>query len=182
MHYTRHSRWPRPRLTLTLIVCAALMGLLVPVTRAAGMTFTVSKTDDTFQGSCDPGNCSLRDAIYAANANSGADTIVLPSGVYTLALGGSGEDNAQAGDLDIHDSVTITGTLARAADTVVMGGASWGDRIFEVFAGASVSINGITIQDGNASAAGGGGILNQGTLALDASAVSGNTATSGGGI
>jgi plastocyanin len=64
----------------------------------------------------------------------------------------------------------------------VKGGLGWGDRIFHVLAGANVSINGVTIQGGNAGTAGGGGILNQGTLALDASAVSGSAAAGGGGI
>jgi CSLREA domain-containing protein len=143
----------------------------------------VTKTSDTADGNCTPTDCSLREAVIAANGSPGPDTIELQSGqAYTLSFGTAGEDQSLGGDLDIHDSVTITGTLARAAETVVKGGAGWGDRIFHVFAGANVSINGVTIQSGNAGAAAGGGILNQGTLALDASAVSGNTAAGGGGI
>src|SRR6186713_2788156 len=106
MHYVRHSRWLRP-LTLTLIVCAALAGWLAPVTRAAGTTFMVTKTSDTADGSCTPADCSLREAIIAANKNPGADTIELQSGqVYTLSFGTAGEDQSLGGDLDIHDSVT----------------------------------------------------------------------------
>src|SRR5262249_46389606 len=44
------------------------------VKTAAGQTFTVNKADDHDDGSCDSGDCTLREAINAANANVGADT------------------------------------------------------------------------------------------------------------
>jgi CSLREA domain-containing protein len=37
-------------------------------------TFPVTKTDDTNDGTCDP-ECSLREAIDAANTNPGADDV-----------------------------------------------------------------------------------------------------------
>src|SRR5262249_34206739 len=42
----------------------------------AGMTFTVNTTDDHDNGKCDAADCTLREAINAANANDGADMIV----------------------------------------------------------------------------------------------------------
>ena len=64
------------------------------------------------------GNCSLREAIRAANldqavdacaAGNGADTIVLQNAVtYTLTRAGA-DDTAINGDLDITDDVTIVG-------------------------------------------------------------------------
>ena len=39
------------------------------------MTFTVNSTADTTDGVCDATNCTLREAILAANANPGLDTI-----------------------------------------------------------------------------------------------------------
>lgn len=50
-------------------------------------TYTVSKVADTNDGTCDS-DCSLREAITAANANAGADTInfnISGSGVHTIA-------------------------------------------------------------------------------------------------
>ena len=41
----------------------------------AAATFTVNKLDDHDDGVCDAGDCTFREAINAANANSGADTI-----------------------------------------------------------------------------------------------------------
>src|SRR5581483_6525265 len=46
------------------------------VTAQAGQTFTVNTTSDANHGDCGIGNCSLRDAILAANNLAGADTIV----------------------------------------------------------------------------------------------------------
>ncbi len=51
------------------------------------MTFTVNTADDHDDGSCTLSDCTLREAINAANANSGADTIAfnIPgSGVHTI--------------------------------------------------------------------------------------------------
>lgn len=53
----------------------------------APQTFTVNKADDHDDGICDSGDCTLREAINAANGNSGADTIAfnIPGfGVHTI--------------------------------------------------------------------------------------------------
>ena len=55
-----------------------------------------------------PGRCTLRAAVMEANANLGADTIVLqPATVYTLTIAGTTEDAAATGDLDLTEQVTI---------------------------------------------------------------------------
>ena len=56
-------------------------------------TFLVSKTADTNDGTCDA-DCSLREAVIAANAAAGADTIVLPTGTFLLTLPDTDEDFA----------------------------------------------------------------------------------------
>ncbi len=43
-------------------------------------------TDDTNDGTCDP-DCSLHEAIDAANTNPGADDVPVPAGFYLLTLG-----------------------------------------------------------------------------------------------
>ncbi|MEX0682036.1 MAG: right-handed parallel beta-helix repeat-containing protein [Dehalococcoidia bacterium] len=144
------------------------------------------------------GDCSLREAITAANqdvvvddcaADSGADTITLPAGTYTLTITGPDEEAAVTGDLDVTDDLTINGagagsTIIEACAGVPCAGV---DRVFDVLTG-TVSISGVTIRNGAAAhgspfLGNGGGIQNASgsTLTLTSSTVSGNSATGGGG-
>lgn len=98
---------PLALIALTL----SLLGSAVFVTPAWAATFTVTKTADTNDGVCDA-DCSLREAISAANAAAGVDTVTIPAGTYQLTLanaGGVNEDNNVTGDLDILDSISING-------------------------------------------------------------------------
>ena len=61
-------------------------------------TFPVLVTEDTDDGTCDP-DCSLREAIDAANTNAGADDVPVPAGLYLLTLG----------RLKVLDDVSIAG-------------------------------------------------------------------------
>jgi len=147
-----------------LAVAGALLGAASP---EAAATFTVTKTPDSADGSCDAADCSLREAVLAANAVSGADVVTVPAGTYTLTIDGSDGfgDTAAAGDLDVA-GLTIDG--AGALNTFVDGvGAK---RPFD--ATGTVEINGLTVQHGRATL--GGGIRNAGTLTLTAVAVSAN--------
>ena len=74
------------------------------------------------------GFISLREAIIAANNTAGADQITLQAETYTLTLGGTGEDAAMTGDLDILDTLTIVG--AGSGSTTI--DAAGIDRVFEV--------------------------------------------------
>ncbi|MEX2457441.1 MAG: CSLREA domain-containing protein, partial [Actinomycetota bacterium] len=82
---------------LRLAPALALLMTLFPGAPAslAATTITVTTTDDELNGD---GDCSLREAIVAANtdaqtdecaAGSGADTIVVPAGTYDLDLAGA---------------------------------------------------------------------------------------------
>lgn len=176
---TPGSRAQRLWLALGLAVVVALAG----PAPASGAAFIVTKTADTVDGSCDA-DCSLREAIIAANASPGADVITLPAGTYTIALGSSGDDASADGDLDITDNLTITG--AGAASTVIDGGSI--DRVLHITFAPSllaVSITGVTVQNGVASPDdNGGGILNEGgTLTLSNVTVADNVGGNrGGGI
>lgn len=99
---------------------ARLVVVLVCVFSASDLyaaNFTVTKTADTNDGTCDA-DCSLREAVIAANAAADVDTINLPSGNYILTIPGI-EAAALQGDLDILQSVNITG--AGVASTVIDG-------------------------------------------------------------
>ena len=147
--------------------------------------FTVNTTNDTVDANPGDGlardasgNTSLRAAIMEANALGGADEIVLGAGTFTLSLGPSGDDAAVHGDLDVTGDLTITG--AGAKTTFIDGAAA--DRVFEVL-GSTVTMSGLTIQNGAAGDGGGIRVDGSSSLTLRDAAVSGNTANStGGGI
>ena len=172
-------------------IVAVMMALFVLASPAVlgQTTITVTKTADTNDGSCTPGDCSLREAIIAANTD---DTVVdVPAGTYTLTITGSGEDNAATGDLDIRRGMTIRGAGPR--ETIIDGNGI--DRVFDTpiqfpSPGAyTVNISGVKITGGaipdSVPDSVGGGISHHArgaTLNLSESTVSGNRASQGGGI
>ncbi len=131
--------------------------------------FNVTKTGDSSDGLCGVGDCSLREAI--ASGDSG-DAINIPLGVYTLT---------QGSELTISQNLTLTG--AGSGDTIIQAAASSADATFRVFTisgGNSPTISNVTIRQGF-TGTNGGGIRNLGTLTLNNSTVSGNTAGGSGG-
>ena len=168
-----------------LFTFAILVSNFVPPAHAT-VGLVVTKTLDTNDGVCDS-DCSLREAIIAANTLAGADTITLPAGTYTLTITGTGENLAATGDLDINSDVTLTG--AGADSTIIEAGtigypslsANGIDRVFEVRGTFTVSISGVTIRNGKTALKGGGIYHNNGTLTVTNSAFSGNSGSQDGG-
>lgn len=178
----------RTRFVSAAAVAALAIGLIsVAPAAAQGSGFDVRTNADTVDanigdGVCadGAGMCSLRAAVQEANATGGGE-IKLRGGVsYRLSLAGD-EDAAASGDLDISSRVTIDGNGA----TVDARGV---DRVFQVLAGASLTLDEVRITGGVADGTGvpansGGGVLNQGTLRVDRSTITGNSAVrAGGGI
>ena len=103
-------------LPIALIVAASLtLALLALVSWAAparASTFVVTKTEDTADGVCDA-DCSLREAIMAANADPDPNIITVPAGVYTLTLDIADnyacQHSPQYGPLKVTGDVTING-------------------------------------------------------------------------
>ena len=150
--------------------------------RAFAADFTVTKTADTADGTCDA-DCSLREAVIAANGAAGNDTITVPSGTFSLTIAGGGENNAATGDLDISfDALTING--GGLANTTIEVGAG-DDRVFEIVSG-SATIADLEIRNGRGDSGfgcecGGGILVRSGAnLTLVNTGVGGNTATGGG--
>jgi len=73
----RNNPWlDLPSTGVTLPAFAAKAGPEpVPSMAMAGLTFTVNSTADPGSGTCDATECTLREAITAANAAAGSDTI-----------------------------------------------------------------------------------------------------------
>lgn len=177
-------------LVIRLFVAGALgVGLtlgMATVFVAHAATFTVNSTTDVVDAN--PGDgvcatagavCTLRAAIQEANALAGDDTIILPSGFYSLTISGINEDLAAQGDLDITSNINLSG--AGAEQTII--DASELDRVFDNT--GTFTISGVTIKGGRIAIIGGGGVINGGSLTLAESIVTDNAVTGssdGGGI
>ena len=175
-----------------LLMLTLILPWLVGVGYASTSTgIVVNATEDVKKGN--DGRCSLREAIIAANsdkqsggkpgecaAGSGADTILLPPGTYTLTRTDNGnEDASQTGDLDITDSVTISPDPALPPGEVIIDASGITDRVFHVISG-DVTIIGVTLRNGTVNGDG-GGVHNRANLTLENSTVSGDSATHNGG-
>ncbi len=156
------SHLARPLVVLCVAVLMAVGLNTIPA--ASADTLTVTKTEDTNDGRCSRSDCSLREAVIAANANPGPDVIVVPRGTYLLSIAGTDEDAAASGDLDITDDLTIRGE--NMFNTVISGDEI--DRVFDVLGSARVNFEGMVITNGfveddsSESSTSGGGIRNKG--------------------
>jgi len=139
--------------------CAAIVGIASQQITFAD-TFVVNNTadlvdDDLADTLCHiaNGDCTLRAAIQQANATVGSDVIELPSGYFTLTLTGANEDAALTGDLDIRDSVVISGQGPE--DSVIDGNLA--DRVMHIHndnpsIDLLIVLRGLTLQRGSADA------------------------------
>jgi CSLREA domain-containing protein len=144
-------------------------------------TYTVTKIADTNDNVCSETDCSLREAIAAANATADNDTVNFSATVFnverTIALSGT--------DLIINSNgtLTINGTGINLLN--VSGNNT--SRVFTNNTGAVTEIKNLRVTGGNAvstiNTGVGGGIRNSGgTLTLTNVVVTENTATNGGGL
>jgi CSLREA domain-containing protein len=137
-----------------------------------GQILTVTKTADTNDGTCDA-DCSLREAIAAAASGDGIQFAPVFNTSQTITLSGT--------ELVINKNLTIS---APGANLLNISGNNT-SRIFNINAGVTVNLYGVSVTSGKASSGDGGGILNAGTLNLSKDVVSGNSAQgagTGGGI
>jgi uncharacterized repeat protein (TIGR01451 family) len=175
-----------PRAIRAALLALAFLGTPALASPGWTATFTVDTTLDVVDalpgdGSCATatGACSLRAAVQESRALLGPDTIILPSGIYTLTIGGAGNNSATSGDLDISETLTIAGAGART--TIIDGNGL--DRVFDVRNPVPVSISGVTIRNGAVpGVSDGGGIAAvSGPLTLTGVTFIGNTAGRNGG-
>jgi CSLREA domain-containing protein len=130
------------------------MLLAIGPAAAGAETIAVDTTYDELNGD---GDCSLREAVQAANTNAavsgclggdpGEDTVDL-AGFYAL-LGSDGDDTNQEGDLDVTESLAIQ-------DGAIDAG--FGDRAIDVLDGAdpvSLTLTQVSLINGKADGDGG---------------------------
>ena len=145
-----------PRLTPALLLALALPAM------ADAAVYTPTKTTDSNDGACTAADCSLREAIAAANQNAGEDVILLHAGIYTAA------------NLQIQGNLTLIGD---GAGRTVIDGAAAG-VILSVPGGVTVQIQDVTLRNGRGTGAG-GAVHNNGNLTLLRTILSGNSTPAG---
>jgi CSLREA domain-containing protein len=152
----------------------------------ADCTLAVITVNSTADVTADDGQCTLREAIVAANTDTGS------GGTPGECVAGNGDDSVDL--TGITGTITLTSLLPSIASDIVFSGPGsshltvWRDsfsgtyRILTVDAGATVTISGLTIGNGSVMDGVGGGIYDAGTLTLINSTVISNEARLGGGI
>ena len=158
---------------VSLLAAAVAVGLTAPSAAALNVVDVTTTTDG--------GAGSLRAALDTAATDADDTEVVLQAGAtYSLTVCGVTDEDANAsGDLDIAatmvtESLTITGNGATIDGTGAV-------RVFEVDGpGGNLWLNNVRITGGSAD--NGGGIANLGgTVTLNFSAVTRNTAADAGG-
>jgi CSLREA domain-containing protein len=164
-----------------------------------GPTFEVNSLADSDDGFCDnaPNDCTLREAINAANALAGTTSInffrtltgtitlgsTLPN-ITTgniLAISNSGNPIIISGNHSVRVAIVNTGAqLSLNNLTITEADSASGSGVL-VAAGSSLTVSNSTFSD-NAADNYGGGILNSGALTISNSTFSGNSSYDGGAI
>ncbi len=144
------------RTSLRTAAAGAALSLTLALPAGSAIIDVTSTADDLGDGP--NGNCTLREAIVAANTDAavdactpggGADTVRVPAGTYTLSRIGPAEDAAATGDLDVRGDLILSG--AGRETTILESGGSTnqtGDRLLDVEGPGEVEIRDVTIRGG----------------------------------
>jgi CSLREA domain-containing protein len=156
------------------MAAAAVLALAIETTPALARTYTVNTLDDSSGNS----DCSLRDAINAANGT--------PASGSTCTKAGKGNDKIQ---FSVTGTISLASTLPQVTDsklaisgppspgiTIDGGGAV---QVMAVSSGATLNLKNLTIAHGLSDTSW-GGILNDGKLTVTNSTFSGNFTSNGG--
>jgi CSLREA domain-containing protein len=171
-----------------VVLTAALLGLTASAAMAT--TITVTTTADVV---ANDGQCSLREAITAANTDtaSGSAPGECPAGTPAgnVIVLGPGDYSLTLGELQVSSPVTLVGHGV-GATTINGNGIS---RELDVLSNGGLTVESLSLLGGHApngtaatgsipgtQGGGGGAILNAGSLALEGVAVSANSAGAGG--
>lgn len=139
----------RTRALLIGLAASALL-LCAAASSASAETYTVTRTDDPTTGPCEPGDCSLREALTASNNSTTVDDVViLPAAAVPYLI------QDESFTLPIADDVEIRG--AGAGETVVKGNP---EGVAFTIGGVKTTLVGLTITGGK------GAIENNGALTI----------------
>lgn len=158
--------------------------------------FVVNVVTDTNDGSCGAANCSLREAINVANANSDTSTITFDPVIFATArtinlnntlptlstnINITGPTAGVTVDANgVNGAFQLSGSIVNLSRlTITEGNATQGGGIAKF--GGSLTITDCTLSNNTASFVGGGLYSSSGPVTINSSTVSGNTATSGSG-
>jgi CSLREA domain-containing protein len=153
-----------PVRSVSASIVLTLIAVVVPWTTGADRAnavagpVVVDTAVDSFDGSCDDGDCSLRDAIRSAPDGG---VISVPSGIYVLSLAGNG--GVGVGDLNLRRSVTIR---AAGETGVFIDAAGLSSRAFSLgVRGVTATLRDLTIFGSRAGTLAGGALwVDRGTL------------------
>jgi hypothetical protein len=174
-------RFARRALILALTIAGAL-ALSAGAAVAAGKTYAPNRTGDHAPDGCTQRECTLREAVIAANAHSGRDTILLARKTYDLSIPPAGEGDPSSGDLDVTDPVVIKhkgkGRAVLDANHV--------DRVVHIVtsnADRYTDLVKVVVRGGRTTSWGGGIMVGNGIVGMTKSLVTDNRAElEGGGI
>jgi hypothetical protein len=123
----------------------------------AGAVFTVTKTDDTNDGSCDATRYARRSSPRTARAAWTRSSCV---GRLLADHPGANEDLAATGDLDVRESAVVSATGALVDAGLI-------DRVFQIFSGSAVTMTGIAVERGSATPGGNLWVMASAALRLE---------------
>ncbi|MBW6466582.1 MAG: hypothetical protein K0B06_08775 [Brevefilum sp.] len=191
-----HLRRIKPYIILMILLAAAISIQLTSTPASAAVIVVNTNADNAIAGD---GFCTLREAINNANSTTGdttdddcvagvvgPDTILLPTGTYTLTSGIKLPFiNSKITIIGVDAETTII--EASACNPVDEDTCTHHHRVFDVFSAGYLTLEEVTVRHGFGSVEGdgsidGGGIRNQGNLTITKSIISDNKATYGGGI
>ncbi|MBC8098232.1 MAG: hypothetical protein H7Y11_02210, partial [Armatimonadetes bacterium] len=147
------------------VLLIALLSLVLAVTPVFGASIQVTVNTDPPGGNVNGDGCTLREAIENANDNAathpdcaagtaGLDTITFQSGITKITL----DDTGQTGEIFVDEDLSIVQPIILDGGTVT--------RIFRIAAGAELTLENITVQNGFTAGAGGTILIDSGALTL----------------
>lgn len=172
---------------ITRILTCSLAVLALGASTAQARTYVVNLQTDNKPAACTKSDCTLREAVMAANKHRGADTVVLPNRKrYVLSIASTGEDKSANGDLDVTAGRLKIVHPGRGTATIDGKGI---DRVLDI--AASTTLDRLTIRGGysnknDGDGDGGGVLVSRGSLSVVESHIIRNRAPwvggNGGGI
>ncbi len=155
-------------ITMRIVFSIILGGFLAVAANAANFTVNSSADDQSDGCGAAVNTCTLREAVSAANALAGTDTVTIETTVTTITLA--------TGQISITGAVTIAPVTTNALVTI-NGDAN--GRIFNI--SADTTLNRLRLTNASFSGDGGAVSNNGAVLTINDSIVSGSTATGNGG-